>query len=167
VAYTEVSSFSTNLNILRAGGPGLETVLALRNAYTADLVSLFVRPMSPDFCGIAFIMTTVSTAFAPSGYSVVDSPCVSPNGTLAHEFGHNMGLRHDWYMDAGVTPFTYAHGYVNLVERFRTIMSYPDACTAQGVACARLLAFRIRHDASRPAHGRAEAPAPHAGRATR
>jgi hypothetical protein len=142
VAYTEVGNFGTNLNSLRAGAQGLETVAALRNAYTADLVSLFVRPTSgATACGIAYLMSTVSTAFAPSGYSVVDSPCASPNGTLAHEFGHNMGLRHDWYMDAGVTPFTYAHGYVSIEGRFRTIMSYPDACTARGVSCARLLAF--------------------------
>jgi hypothetical protein len=142
VAYLEVGNFSTNLNRLRAGATGLETVAALRNAYTADLVSMFVRPTEPaTACGIAFLMTSVSTAFAPSGFSVVDAPCSSPNGTLAHEFGHNMGLRHDWYMDAGVTPFTYAHGYVNIEQRFRTIMSYPDACTARGVSCARLLAF--------------------------
>ena len=141
VAYTEVGNFSTDLNSLRGGAPGLETVAALRNAYTADLVSMFVRPVGANLCGIAFLMTTVSTAFAPNGYSVVDAPCSSPNGTLAHEFGHNMGLRHDWYMDAGATPFTYAHGYVNLAGRFRTIMAYPDACTSQGVSCTRLLAF--------------------------
>jgi hypothetical protein len=141
VAYTEVGNFSTNLNNLRAGTPGLETIAALRNAYTADLVSMFVRPVGADACGIAFIMTNVSTAFAPNGYSVVDAPCSSPNGTLAHEFGHNMGLRHDWFVDRGITPFTYAHGYVNLTARFRTIMAYPDACTSQAISCTRLLAF--------------------------
>lgn len=142
VAYTEVGNFSTNLNNLRAGATGLETVPALRNAYTADLVTMFVRPASPaSACGIAFIMTNVSTAFAPNGYSVVDAPCSSPNGTLAHEFGHNMGLRHDWYMDAGITPSTYAHGYVSLAGRFRTIMAYPDACASQLINCTRLLAF--------------------------
>jgi len=141
VAYTEVGAFSTNLNNLRAGSIGLETVPALRNVYTADLVSMFVRPTGADACGIAFIMTNVSTAFAPNGYSVVDAPCSSPNGTLAHEFGHNMGLRHDWFVDRGVTPFTYAHGHVNLTARFRTIMAYPDACSAQAITCTRLLAF--------------------------
>ena len=141
VAYTEVGSFSTNLNNLRAGAAGLNTVPALRNVYTADLVTMFVRPAGADACGIAFIMTTVTTGFAPNGYSVVDSPCSSPNGTLAHEFGHNMGLRHDWYMDRGVTPFTYAHGYVNLTARFRTIMAYADACASQSISCTRLLAF--------------------------
>jgi hypothetical protein len=141
VAYTEVPAFSTNLTNLRGGLAGLSNVPALRDAYTADLVSMFVRPTLPDACGIGFLMTTVSTAFAPSGYSVVYSPCASPNGTLAHEFGHNMGLRHDWYMDRGITPSTYAHGYVSLAGRFRTIMSYPDACSAQQVNCARLLSF--------------------------
>jgi hypothetical protein len=141
VAYAEVSNFSTNLNILRGGGTGLDAVPALRNAYTADLVSLFVQVPNPSACGIAFIMTSVSSAFAPSGYNVVQAACSSPGGTLAHEFGHNMGLRHDWYMDAGVTPFTYAHGYVNLDVRFRTIMAYPDACASRGFACTRLLAF--------------------------
>jgi hypothetical protein len=141
VVYPEVSNFNTNLNILRAGGAGLDAVPALRNAYTADLVSLFVQAPSPSACGIAFIMSTVTPAFAPSGYSVVQAACSSPGGTLAHEFGHNMGLRHDWYMDAGVTPFSYAHGYVNLEGRFRTIMAYPDACASRGFACTRLLAF--------------------------
>ena len=141
VPYSEVGNFSTNLSNLRAGAPGLDTVPALRNLYTADLVSMFVRPVAPDACGIGFIMTTVSTAFAPNGYSVVDAPCSSPNGTLAHEFGHNMGLRHDWFVDRGITPFTYAHGYVNLTARFRTIMAYPDACSSQAISCTRLLAF--------------------------
>ena len=138
VAYTEVGSFSTNLNNLRAGAPGLETVATLRNVYTADLVSMLVRPTEPaTACGIAFIMTSVSTAFAPNGYSVVDSPCSSPNGTFAHELGHNMGLRHDWFMDNGVTPFTYAHGHVSILGGFRTVMAYPNACGG----CVRLLRF--------------------------
>jgi hypothetical protein len=141
VAYTESNSFSTNLNDLRNGVGLLSSVPTLRNAYGVDLVSMIVRPTSPDACGIAFIMTSVSTAFAPSGYNVVDAPCVSPNSTLAHEFGHNMGLRHDWFMDSGQTPFTYAHGYVNTVARFRTIMSYPNSCSALGFSCTRILAF--------------------------
>ena len=141
VAYQEVGSFSTNLNNLRAGAAGLQTVPGLRNAYTADLVTMFVRPTSPDACGIGFLMSTVTPAFAANGFNVVDAPCSSPTGTLAHEFGHNMGLRHDWYVDAGVTPYTYAHGYVSAAGRFRTVMSYPNACSALAIACTRLLAF--------------------------
>ena len=141
VAYTEVSGFSTNLTNLRLGAPGLDNIAQLRNSYTADLVSLIVHPLLPDACGIAFLMTSVNTSFAPSGFSVVDAPCVSPNATLAHELGHNMGLRHDWFIDSGVTPFTHAHGYVNTTARFRTVMAYPDACNSLGFACTRLLQF--------------------------
>lgn len=139
VNYQDVNELGTSLNVLRAGGVGLEGVAALRNAYTADLVALFVRPVTANLCGIAFLMTFPSTAFATSGFSVTDARC--GGATFAHELGHNMGLRHDWYMDAGVTPFTYAHGYVNLEGRFRTIMSYPDSCTSRGVTCTRILAF--------------------------
>jgi len=141
VAYTEVNSLGTNLTNLRAGaGGGLEKIAQLRDSYTADLVSLFVRPTTPDFCGIAFLMPSLSSAFAPNAFNVVFAPCASPNA-FAHELGHNMGLRHDWYMDNGVTPFTYAHGYVNTVARFRTVMSYPDSCTALGLSCTWILRF--------------------------
>lgn len=41
-------------------------------------------------------------------------------------------VRHDWYVDGGTTPYTYAHGYVDTVNRFRTIMSYNNRCNALG-----------------------------------
>ena len=39
--------------------------------------------------------------------------CAVGNLTFPHELGHNMGAGHDWYVDNGVTPQTYAHGFVN------------------------------------------------------
>jgi hypothetical protein len=140
VAYTEVSAFSTNLTSLRSGTGPFSGVPALRDLHRADLVALLVHPTSPDACGIAFVMTTVSTAFAPSGYSVTDTACVA-NSTVAHELGHNMGAQHDWYVSTAVLPFSHAHGYVddNPGRRFRTIMAYPDRCTSQGFSCTRTL----------------------------
>jgi hypothetical protein len=140
VDYSEPSSFNTALTELRGGIGTLNGVPALRNAVGADLVMMLVHPQSPSACGIAFLMTTVSTAFAPNGYSVTDTDCVA-GFTFAHELGHNMGARHDWYVDNGTTPFTYAHGYVNpaLGQRWRTIMAYPDHCGAMGFSCTRLL----------------------------
>lgn len=141
VPYAEVGTFSTNLNNLRNGLQGLQDVAGVRDALGADLVAMLVRPStSPDACGMAFVMTLVSTAFAPSGYSVTDTNCIS-NLTFPHELGHNMGLRHDWYVDNGVTPFVYGHGHVDTTARFRTIMSYPDLCASLGITCTRLLAF--------------------------
>ncbi|MCY3841311.1 MAG: leucine-rich repeat domain-containing protein, partial [Gammaproteobacteria bacterium] len=69
---------------------------------------------------------------------------------LAHEFGHNMGLRHDRYVDAANTPSPYSHGYVNqrafeegapASSRWRTIMAYVNQCTAAGFSCQRILRF--------------------------
>jgi len=144
VDYTEVSNFGTNLSNLRTGtGAGLAGVEALRNQYGADLVAMLVHPSSPSACGIAYVMTTVSTAFSPFGYSVTDTACLSPNFTFAHELGHNMGAQHDWYVSAATLPFTYAHGFVNTDAgfRWRTIMSYNDRCSVQGFNCSRLLSW--------------------------
>jgi peptidyl-Asp metalloendopeptidase len=140
VGYSESSSFSTSLTDLRAGNGALAGVGALRDAYGADLVKMLVAPTTADACGIAFLMTSVTVAFAPSAYSVTDARCVT-NLTFAHELGHNMGLRHDWFVDSAVTPFSYAKGYVNPVNRFRTIMAYADHCTALGVSCTRLVTW--------------------------
>jgi hypothetical protein len=141
VPYTEVSSFSTNLNNLRNGAGALSGVAALRDTVRADLVTMLVHPPAPDACGIAFLMTSITNAFAPSAFSVTDTTCVSPNYSFAHELGHNMGARHDWFVDSSTTPTSYAHGHVNAAssQRWRTIMAYPDQCTAQGFNCTRLL----------------------------
>ncbi|HVL66730.1 MAG TPA: M12 family metallo-peptidase [Vicinamibacterales bacterium] len=141
VPYVESNNFSTNLNDLRFGVGGLSGVAALRDAYGADMVTMLVDPPQPSACGIATLMTQVSAAFAASAFSVTDTSCVSPNFTFAHELGHNMGARHDWFVDNGTTPFTYAHGYVNAAagQRWRTIMAYPNMCTALGFSCTRVL----------------------------
>lgn len=140
VAYAESGNFSTVLNDLRGGFGAFSGVPALRDTYGADLVALLIHPSNPSACGVAFLMTQVSQAFAPNAYSVTDTSCV-PGFTLAHELGHNMGARHDWYIDNGITPYTYAHGYVNALagQRWRTIMAYPDQCTAMGFNCTRIL----------------------------
>ena len=141
VPYTEVSSFSTNLTNLRNGAGALSGVAALRDTQHADLVTMLVHPPAPDACGIAFLMTSVTNAFASSAFSVTDTACVRPSYTFAHELGNNMGARHDWYVDNATTPFTYAHGHVNATasQRWRTIMAYPDLCTVLGFSCTRLL----------------------------
>ena len=144
VDYTEVSNFSTSLSALRFGtGAGLEGVAALRDRHAADLVMMLIHPTAPSACGIAYVQNTVSAAFAPSGYSVTDTSCMSPGFTFAHELGHNMGAHHDWYVSSSQVPYPYSHGYVNpaVGHRWRSIMAYNDRCTDAGFSCRRLLAW--------------------------
>ncbi len=64
-----------------------------------------------------------------------------------------MGLRHDNFVDltanTTVTPeaggaavaIQYAHGYIDLTNRFRTVMSYNEQCIAGGFNCTRIPHF--------------------------
>src|SRR5262249_3160439 len=88
------------------------------------------------------LMGTVSTSFAPSGFNVVARACASANFSFPHELGHNMGARHDWFVDpTNNSPYTYNHGYVNLGGQWRTVMAYNDQCAASGFNCQRLAYF--------------------------
>jgi len=140
VSYTESGNFSTDLDNLTNGAGALSGVAALRDTYRADMVSLVNYTPSSAVCGIAWLMTQVSAQFANHAYSVIDQRCAVNGMGFAHELGHNMGLRHDWYLDSGVTPYTYAHGHVNIgttsSTRWRTIMSYANKCSDRGVSCA-------------------------------
>lgn len=126
----------------------MDDVHAIRDASGADIVSLWVN-QAGNLCGIGSLMTTESANFAPSAFNVVLLSCATGNYTFGHEMGHNMGLRHDTFVDTGtntVTPegstaatrVNYAHGYVDVPNRFRTIMAYTDQCTAAGVSCPKI-----------------------------
>jgi hypothetical protein len=142
VPYTEDLAGGLNRDLvnLRNGYGALAGVGALRDTYGADIVTLLANNTgSAGTCGIGYLMTSASTTFAPYAFNVVQQTCVSPNFSFAHELGHNMGAMHDWFMDNGVQPYTYAHGYVSATDRWRTVMAYNDVCKAQGFNCTRLL----------------------------
>lgn len=134
--YNETGSLSSDLgNITNNSTPN---VLAHRNQYHADLVLFFVSNDgggSGSCSGLAWLQTNITPSFENLGYSTMKA-CSFGSSVFAHELGHNMGSRHDWYMDAGTTPFTYAHGYVDTVNKFRTIMSYNNRCNALGFSCS-------------------------------
>jgi hypothetical protein len=142
VPYTEdpTGGLNRDLTNLRHGYGALAGVGTLRDTYGADIVTLLVNNTGdPGACGFGYLMTSVSTTFAANAFNVVQQDCVSPNYSFAHELGHNMGAMHDWFTDNGVQPYTYAHGYVYATNRWRTIMTYNDLCSAQGFSCTRLL----------------------------
>ena len=145
VAYTESGALDQDLVNITNGAGTFNGVNALRNRYAADLVTLMTHTPGGQFCGIAWLMDPISTQFAPGGYSAVEQSCAVGNLTFPHELGHNMGLRHDWYMDNAVTPYSYGHGYVNLgstaAATWRTIMAYPDKCQVLGRSCPKITYF--------------------------
>jgi hypothetical protein len=126
------------LNCITSTGDGcLDHVHGLRNTHGADLVSFWLEG-GGSYCGIAWMMTDVSVSFATHGFSTVARSCATGYYSFGHELGHNMGVRHDTYVDTAGTPYPYAHGYAYPAGRWRTIMAYNNACSAAGVNCTRL-----------------------------
>jgi hypothetical protein len=129
VDYTETGDMGTTLQRLRLYGDGyMDSVHALRNQLGADLVSLVSD--ESNYCGLAYVMTTVSTSFASSAFSVVTQSCFSQQ-TLAHEIGHNQGNAHD-RPNGSQSAYPYSYGYRtcdNIAptngQKFRTVMGYP------------------------------------------
>lgn len=149
INYEDAGNMSQDLSRLAGTTDGfMDSVHILRNQYGADLVSLIVGPGGSS-CGIAYLNTSSTTYSSGSpSFNVTMYSCAVGNLTLSHEFGHNMGLRHDWYVDASTTPCSHHHGYVNQTainlagsstssQRWRTIMAYNDHCSSVGISCSR------------------------------
>jgi hypothetical protein len=141
-AYIESNNIAVDLDRLGGVTPGfLQTVRNQREAVAADLVSMF-RSSDPNFCGIGYLTDTPNAATTNNlAYHVMNWTCVS-NYSFHHEMGHNMGLRHDYYVDPTL-GVSYNHGYVNRANacRIRTIMAYNDQCLASGFSCTRVNVF--------------------------
>jgi hypothetical protein len=130
ITYSEIA-FGWTQTITRLKGTSegfMDEVHTIRDDHCADAVVLLVD--NEDSCGIGYINSNAATAF-----SVVSTHCATGNYSFGHELGHNMGAYHDWYVD---NTNTYAHGYVNYPDRWRTIMAYDTDCTDRGVNCTRL-----------------------------
>ncbi|WP_287195421.1 reprolysin-like metallopeptidase [Mesorhizobium sp.] len=128
---TEARSMETDLRMITASSQ----VAALRNAYKADLVSLI--GVYSDYCGIGWLNEGMHAGLAGHGYSVVAAGCLS-NETLAHEIGHNLGMRHDAESDSGGGS---NHGYIVHSSKVRTIMAYNDPCSRRGYFCRRINSY--------------------------
>lgn len=140
VDYTETGDMGQALSALRSPTDGkLDEVHALRDQVGADLVAMVNE--DGNYCGIAYVMTSVSSSFAPYAFGVTARACLS-NQTLAHEIGHNQGNQHDRETSGssqGAHP--YAYGLRRCVadsNAFRTVMSYQ--CT-NGVNAKRVNNF--------------------------
>ncbi len=106
----------------------MDNVHTLRDTHNADLVLLIVEN-GCGYCGVAYIMSTVSTSFENYGFAVAARSCATGYYSFGHEFGHIMSARHDWLVDStNNSPYTYNHAYVDPADSWRTIMAYSNDC---------------------------------------
>jgi peptidyl-Asp metalloendopeptidase len=102
---------------------------SLRNTHGADLVAM-VTNTGQGWCGIAYVMRTVSNSFESHGFSVTARGCIG-GLVFAHELGHNMGLEHDPANGTAPANASYPYAFGHYVSgNFRTVMSYSNQCTS-------------------------------------
>lgn len=107
LSQNESTNFSSDLSALRSTTDGKwDEVHAERRRLGADQVSLVgAYTGNTSVAGIGYISSSAASAFTITRTSAFGQY------TFTHEFGHNVGLRHE-------------DGYQNASGRFRTIMAY-------------------------------------------
>lgn len=143
LVHTQVMDWTEDLD--RATGYNLNRLAndaranALRNQYGADIVSLVYANPPRESCGIGRIATGKNgqlynwSASGADGYNLSAVNCYIH--IIAHETGHNMGLRHSPVQDQqSGYDFNYRHSGTHLYSRgygvnglFVTPMAYPSA----------------------------------------
>jgi hypothetical protein len=78
---------------------------------------------STQFCGLAWLMTSLGHAFESNAFGVVAWVCATGYYAFAHELGHNMGSHHD-HQNAGPALYSYSYGHRTPSQLWRTIMAY-------------------------------------------
>lgn len=130
--------FDVDLGRLQDPSDGyMDYVHTWRDTYHADDTALLIN--DTQYCGLAYLMSTVDVGFESWAFALVYHGCATGYYSLAHEWGHNMGARHDWYVDdAKGSPYSYDKGFVNVTDQWRTVMAYNSLCSAQSTNCTRL-----------------------------
>ena len=132
VSFSETrTSMGTDLTRLTGRQDGyIDDIHAWRDAVGADVVTLIGAGYSAS-CGVAYVMSSVSTSFASQAFNVVDQSCAAGNLSYAHEVGHSQGLHHDPANASGSASHPFAYGYQDPAGAFRTVMSYGSAARVQ------------------------------------
>jgi hypothetical protein len=121
-AQPETSDMGQVLGRLRSTSDGwYDEVHAARDWYGADFVAMITDTGS--YCGMAYLMTNVSTSFASSAFSVTRDSCATGYYSFGHELGHNMGSHHD-RDNASAGAYSYSYGYRTPNSQYRTILAY-------------------------------------------
>ena len=136
VNYVETGDLNLDLDAVTFNN--VTNVHAWRDTFHADDVMFIVENdgAGGGCAGLAWVQTSVNPSFQSHAFASMGSCLTYGVGIFAHEFGHNMGANHDWFVNTNLNPYTYAHGYVNTTERWRTIMAYNSHCSALGFSCS-------------------------------
>ena len=137
----QLAGFSANLSGVTLTADGyMDGVHALRNEYHADFVQLIIE--DGTYCGFGYLQATpADNGFEVAAFGVTARTCAAGNFSFGHELGHNMGLRHDWYVDTDITPHSWSHGFTNPPDSWRTVMAYNSHCSDESGYCTRLAYF--------------------------
>jgi hypothetical protein len=129
VIYAETGDLGADLDCITFYDGCLDEIHGWRDDYGADMVSFWVE--TGNYCGIGWLMQTVSPSFEGWAFSVVDRDCATGFFVFGHELGHNMGAHHDRDNASEQGAYSYSYGYQDPLESWRTIMAYncPTSCT--------------------------------------
>jgi hypothetical protein len=135
--YVETDDMRTTLFAL----PAKPSVLALREAYGADVVAMIVG--RGQYCGVGYMGPSIGSMYSVSHYS-----CATGYYTFGHELGHNFGVNHDRGSKNQCTNAGYAYGFRDPQAEFRSILAYDcsaNECTGNplpaGAPCTRVQRF--------------------------
>lgn len=114
------------------GDGQLDEAVRLRERYGADVVTTVVAAYDPS-TGVAGMASYPENPKNPDTSDQIWS-VVAANQlwafVLAHEWGHLLGLNHDWRTSPETDPYyPDNHGFIAPDDKFVTIMGYPTACT--------------------------------------
>ena len=148
VPYAETFGLRDLFQLTDPSDGHLDEAHALRDETGADLVHLIVGDPNYSVCGIAFLPGLGWPG--PFGITLLHCGGI----VLAHEFGHNMGLRHDRFqrqVGEGASVSSHpGYGYVNQrmfevgappSSRWVTVMSYSTQCGLADARCSRAPRF--------------------------
>ena len=156
VNYREIDIL-TDLNNFKGRNDGkMDEVHTIRRQHGADLIVL-IHARAGGRADLGYYLTRGNREDSRNNTAAISAPYAD---TIAHEVGHLMGLRHDRYeygcenSSSYCRPnehfFPYAHGYINRnafragisdSAKWGTIMSYPNLCIDNNIACTILPRF--------------------------
>jgi hypothetical protein len=123
--FLETTAIENDVEDFRNNGDGKgDEVHQLRTDFDADMCCLLTDGRDYSWCGwsYGFDYTSRENMFQATSYS-----CATGNFSLAHEFGHTQGCRHN--DDMALLPFPYGHGY-RKDTYWATIMAMTTGTTA-------------------------------------